>query len=76
MRVLTREIQTWLSQYQEIVGENEELLAWSAISSDQNWHQEWNLNQTHLIRNLELKIQFWTSFVKIDVLKRIINYEI
>jgi hypothetical protein len=76
MQVLTREIQTWLSQYQEIVGENEEPLAWSAISSDQNWHQEWNLNQTHLIRNLELKIQFWTSFVKIDVLKRIINYEI
>jgi hypothetical protein len=63
MRVLTREIQIWLSQYPEIVGENEELLAWSAISSDQNWHQEWNLNQIHLIRNLELKIQFWTSIV-------------
>jgi hypothetical protein len=76
MRVLTREIQTWLSQYQEIVGENEEPLAWSAISSDQNWHQEWNLNQTHLIRNLELKIQFWISIVKIDVLEIIINYEI
>jgi hypothetical protein len=76
MRVLTREIQTWLSQYQEIVGENEELLAWSAISSDQNWHQEWNLKQIHLIRNLQLKIQFWISIVKIDVLEIIINYEI
>jgi len=75
MQVLTREIQTWLSQYPEISGENEEPLAWFAISSVQNWHQEWNLNQIHHIRSLELKKQFWTSIVKIDALKRIINYK-
>lgn len=58
--VLTREILTWLSRYPKNSGENEEPLAWSAISSDQNWHQEWNLNQIHLIRipetNLNMSI--------------------